>query len=95
MCRSCRLAVSAGRPDALRGYTTIMTEITAPNVVATSGLKFLPMVVHTGNPANEVPGTLFSVTKAELGAAEKHAVSDHKRVEVVLKWESAWVYVKA
>jgi len=85
-----------GRPDALHGYTTIMTEITDPNVAATSGLKFHPMVVHTGNPADEVPGTLFSVTEAELAAADKYEVSDYKRIKVVLKsGESAWVYVKA
>jgi hypothetical protein len=75
-----------GRPDALRGYTTIMTEITDPNVVATSGLKFHPMVVHTDHPADEVPGMRFSVTEAELAAADKYEVSDHKRINKLDPW---------
>ena len=86
----------AGQPDALPGYTSVMLEITDPDVVATSGLKFHPIVVETGNPADEVAGTLFSITEAELAAADAYEVSDYKRIEVVLKSEkSAWVYVKA
>jgi gamma-glutamylcyclotransferase (GGCT)/AIG2-like uncharacterized protein YtfP len=86
----------AGQPDALPGYASVMLEITDPDVVATSGLKFHPIVVETGNPADEVAGTLFSITEAELAAADAYEVSDYKRIEVVLKsGKSAWVYVKA
>jgi gamma-glutamylcyclotransferase (GGCT)/AIG2-like uncharacterized protein YtfP len=86
----------AGQPDALPGYKSIMLEITDPDVVATSGLKFHPIVVETGNPADEVAGTLFAITAAELAAADAYEVSDYKRIEVVLKsGTSAWVYVKA
>jgi gamma-glutamylcyclotransferase (GGCT)/AIG2-like uncharacterized protein YtfP len=85
----------AGQPDALPGYASVMLEITDPDVVATSGLKFHP-IVETGNPADEVAGTLFSITEAELAAADAYEVSDYKRIEVVLKsGKSAWVYVKA
>lgn len=85
-----------GTPDALPGYASVLTEITDPNVVATSGLKFHPIVVATGNPADEVPGMLFAITEAELAAADTYEVSDYKRIAVVLKsGKRAWVYVKA
>jgi gamma-glutamylcyclotransferase (GGCT)/AIG2-like uncharacterized protein YtfP len=86
----------AGSPDALPGYASVMVEITDPGVVAASGTKFHPMVVETGNPADEVPGSLFLITKSELAAADAYEVSDYKRAEVLLKsGKSAWVYVKA
>jgi gamma-glutamylcyclotransferase (GGCT)/AIG2-like uncharacterized protein YtfP len=86
----------AGQPDTLPGYESVMLEITDPDVVATSGLKFHPIVVETGDPADEVAGTLFAITEAELAAADKYEVSDYKRIEVALKsGKSAWVYVKA
>jgi gamma-glutamylcyclotransferase (GGCT)/AIG2-like uncharacterized protein YtfP len=86
----------AGSPDALPGYASVMIEITDPGVVAASGMKFHPMVVVTGNPDDEVPGTLFLITEAELAAADAYEVSDYKRIEVRLKsGKSAWVYVKA
>ena len=86
----------AGTPDALPGYASVLTEITDPDVIATSGLKFHPIVTATGNPADEVAGTLFSISEAELAAADKYEVSDYKRIEAVLRsGRRAWVYVKA
>jgi gamma-glutamylcyclotransferase (GGCT)/AIG2-like uncharacterized protein YtfP len=86
----------AGQPDALSGYRSAMLEITDLDIVATSGLTFHPIVVETGNPADEVAGTLFAITEAELAAADKYEVSDYKRIEVVLKsGQRAWVYVRA
>src|SRR3954451_8510190 len=86
----------AGTPDALPRYAKVMIEITDPQVVAASGARLHPMVVETGDPAEEVPGTLFLVTAAELAAADAYEVSAYKRIEVVLKsGKSAWVYVKA
>jgi gamma-glutamylcyclotransferase (GGCT)/AIG2-like uncharacterized protein YtfP len=86
----------AGSPDALPRYASAMIEITDPQVVAASGARFHPMVVETGDPADEVPGTLLLITAAELAAADAYEVSAYKRIEVVLKsGKSAWVYVKA
>jgi Gamma-glutamyl cyclotransferase, AIG2-like len=65
----------AGSPDALPGYTSVMVEITASGVVAASGAKFHPMVVETGDPADQVSGTLFLITEAELAAADAYEVS--------------------
>jgi gamma-glutamylcyclotransferase (GGCT)/AIG2-like uncharacterized protein YtfP len=86
----------AGSPDALPGYTSVMVEITASGVVAASGAKFHPMVVETGDPADQVSGTLFLITEAELAAADAYEVSAYKRIEVLLaSGQRAWVYVKA
>lgn len=85
-----------GNPDALIGYASVTIEIFDPDVVAASGAKFHPMVVETGNSADEVPGTLFAITAAELAAADAYEVSDYKRISATLKsGKRAWVYVKA
>jgi gamma-glutamylcyclotransferase (GGCT)/AIG2-like uncharacterized protein YtfP len=85
-----------GSPDALPGYASTMIEITDADVLAKSGMKFHPMVVETGNPGDEVPGTLFFITEAELAAADAYEVSDYKRIEVSLRsGRRAWVYVRA
>jgi gamma-glutamylcyclotransferase (GGCT)/AIG2-like uncharacterized protein YtfP len=86
----------AGTPDALPRYAKVMIEITDPQVVAASGVRLHPMVVETGDPADEVPGTLLLITAAELAAADAYEVSAYRRIEVVLKsGKDAWVYVKA
>jgi hypothetical protein len=54
--------------------------------VAASRAKFHPMVVETGDPAAQVPGTLFLITEAELAAADAYEVSAYKRIEVLLAW---------
>jgi hypothetical protein len=85
-----------GSPDLLPGYASVMIEIADPDVVATSGTRFHPAVIETGNPIDEVPGMLFAITEAELVAADKYEVADYKRIEVVLKsGKRAWVYVRS
>jgi hypothetical protein len=86
----------AGMPDALPGYASRMLEIVDPDVLATSGERFHPVVVATGDPADQVPGTVFAVTPGELDAADRYEVSDYRRVSVTLaSGTEAWVYVKA
>jgi gamma-glutamylcyclotransferase (GGCT)/AIG2-like uncharacterized protein YtfP len=85
-----------GTPDSLLGYVCAMIEITDPEVVTTSGAQLHPVVVETGDPADEVEGTLFIITDTELAAADAYETSQYKRIEVTLKsGERAWVYVKA
>jgi gamma-glutamylcyclotransferase (GGCT)/AIG2-like uncharacterized protein YtfP len=85
-----------GGPDVLPGYACVMIEITDPDVVAASGAKLHPMVVETGDPSDEVRGTLFLIAETELAAADAYEVSEYKRIQVLLKsGSSAWVYVKA
>lgn len=86
----------SGRGDAMPGYRQSMLEITDPEVVRTSGKRFHPVVSASGDPRDEVPGTLFEITPAELAAADAYEVSDYKRIAVRLKsGTEAWVYVKA
>ncbi|MDQ2103613.1 gamma-glutamylcyclotransferase family protein [Azospirillum isscasi] len=85
-----------GTADAMPGYRQEMLEITDPDVIRTSGKRFHPVVMESGDPADEVAGTLFRITPAELAAADAYEVSDYKRVAVRLKsGAEAWVYVKA
>lgn len=85
-----------GAPDRLPGYATALLEITDPDVLATSGERFHPIVKYTGDPADSVAGTAFAVLPAELDAADAYEVSDYKRVQVRLaSGVEAWVYVKA
>lgn len=56
----------AGSADALVGYARTMVEITDPQVLATSGKRFHPIVSETGDPADSVAGTVFAITQAEL-----------------------------
>ena len=86
----------AGQPDALPGYRRDMVRITDPAVIAASGADHHPIVLASADPADEVSGTVFEITPAELEAADGYEVSDYKRIEVRLKsGRGAWVYVKA
>lgn len=85
-----------GADDAMPGYRQDMVEITDPEVIRTSGKRFHPIVVPTGDPADLVPGKVFRITGAELAAADTYEVADYKRIAVRLRsGREAWVYVKA
>lgn len=85
-----------GHDDALIGFSRAMVEITDPEVVATSGETHHPIVAATGDPADEVAGTVFRITAAELAAADSYEVSDYRRVAVTLKSGiEALVYIRA
>ena len=72
-----------------------MVEITDPDVLAKSGLRFHPIVLP-GAASDSVAGTVFDITDEELAAADAYEVSDYRRMEVTLaSGRSAFVYVKA
>jgi hypothetical protein len=84
-----------GTPDAIPGWRRGEIEITDPEVIRTSGKRFHPIVEPSGDAADQVAGTVFRLTKAELAAADAYEVSDYKRVQVRLKSGlEAWVYVR-
>lgn len=86
----------AGKPDSLPGYAQTMLAIADPDVVATSGKTHHPIVQASANPADEVAGTVFTITAQELAAADAYEVADYKRVSVSLKsGKQAWVYIRA
>lgn len=85
-----------GVDDVLPGYRELKIEITDHDVLAKSGELFHTIVAASHDPADEVAGTVFAITEAELAAADAYEVSDYKRVEARLKsGVDAWVYVKA
>ena len=84
-----------GAPDALPGWKREMVEITDPDVLAKSGMRFHPIIVP-GGACDEVTGMVFEITEDELASADRYEVSDYKRVAARLKsGTEAWVYVKA
>lgn len=85
-----------GVPDALSGYVCVQIKIKDTDVVKSSGEQFHPMIVETGNPADVVRGTVFSLSDVELAAADACEASDCKRVQLTLtSGRCAWVYVRA
>ena len=85
-----------GEPDAMPGYTRTMVEVTDPAVLAASGERFHPIVSPSGDPTDEVAGTVFRISAEELAAADRYEVEDYQRVQVRLtSGREAWVYVKA
>jgi Gamma-glutamyl cyclotransferase, AIG2-like len=83
-----------GRDDALPGYAVRMLKITDPDVLAVSGETHHPIVVATGNPDDQVAGTVFDVTEEDLIAADGYEVDDYHRILVSLaSGARAWVYV--
>ncbi|HVI50811.1 MAG TPA: gamma-glutamylcyclotransferase family protein [Candidatus Sulfotelmatobacter sp.] len=85
-----------GQADQLSGYRQEMVKITDPEVVATSGKTHHPIVIHSGDPRDAIPGMVFFITSAELARADSYEVADYKRVSTVLaSGLTAWVYVDA
>ncbi|QJU52295.1 gamma-glutamylcyclotransferase family protein [Herbiconiux sp. KACC 21604] len=90
-----------GRAATVAGYRLEWLTITDPVVVATSGSDRHPLLVAdpgdaTGTRGAGVEGTVFSISAAELRAADDYEVDDYTRVLVPLDTgESAWVYVFA
>jgi gamma-glutamylcyclotransferase (GGCT)/AIG2-like uncharacterized protein YtfP len=86
----------AGSADALVGYEQSMLAIDDPEVVRTSGKAHHPIVRFSGLKADQVPGTVFEITQAELDRADRYEVSAYRRVLAPLRsGREAWVYVDA
>jgi hypothetical protein len=84
-----------GRPDALPGFALAPLAITDPEVVAISGAAIHTIARRTGDPADLIAGIVFSITLAELEAADAYEVSA-ARIEVGLaSGAKAFAYVSA
>ena len=85
-----------GQFDVLAGYRVSPLEITDPGVITTSGTAHHTIARETGDPLDEVPGIVFSITRAELTAADAYEVEDCERVTLRLaSGIDAFVYVNA
>ena len=85
-----------GHVDAIVGYELDWVTITDPHVIATSGSDRHPILRPSDQAGAEVGGTVFTITEAELAAADEYEVDDYRRVMVPLRsGGQAWVYVFA
>jgi gamma-glutamylcyclotransferase (GGCT)/AIG2-like uncharacterized protein YtfP len=85
-----------GRADALPGYRLTFITITDPDVIATSGTDRHPLLAASPDPHDAVEGCVFTITAAELAAADEYEVDDYARVEVTLRsGTKAWAYLDA
>jgi gamma-glutamylcyclotransferase (GGCT)/AIG2-like uncharacterized protein YtfP len=84
-----------GAPDALIGFKQELVEISDAKVLAKSGKRFHPIAMQSDNPSDRIEGIVFSITPAELAAADVYEVHDYERVAVTLaSGAGAWVYVR-
>lgn len=85
-----------GEPDAVVGYRRAEVEIDDEATVRLSGSRFHAIAVATGDPLDQIEGTLFHVTADQLDAADAYEAGDYVRVEVALRsGRAAWAYVRA
>jgi len=73
-----------GQADQLAGYSLAPLAITSAQVVALSGKAVHTIARRTGDPADLISGTVFSLTAAELEAIDRYEVDSYARVEVEL-----------
>jgi len=82
-----------GQLDALVGYRLELIEIRDQEFAAASSSQHRNLRA-THNPADLVPGTVFTVTMEELRRSDDYEPSDYKRVRAQLQSGGrAWVYL--
>ncbi|MDP5137087.1 gamma-glutamylcyclotransferase [Rheinheimera baltica] len=85
-----------GSKDLLQGYIVAEIEITDARVLRESGKAMHPILRYSGNIANEVSGTVFNLTDAELAQADDYEVEAYVRIQVTLQsGTQCWIYAAA
>ncbi len=83
-----------GRPDSLAGFALSPMTITDPHVIAASGAEIHTIARPSGSPADRIPGLVFSLTRAEIEAADRYESGPIERIRVRLEsGAEAFVYV--
>lgn len=83
-----------GNPDALAGYRLRMIQILDQEFVASSGAEYHRTLEFTGNAADVVEGTVFSVTEEELKQADAYEPDGYERRRIRLRsGADAWIYL--
>jgi len=83
-----------GTLDRLIGYRLEWLEISDAEVVRISGAQRHPILVFTGQSADQVCGTVFCISDEELRDADAYEVGDYRRERRALaSGRDAWVYV--
>lgn len=86
----------AGQKDVLQGYVVGEVRITDERVIRESGKAIHPILVLTDSISDEVDGTVFEVTEAELAKADDYEVDDYVRIRATLKsGKNCWIYAAA
>lgn len=81
-----------GEEDAMTGWSQRMIEMTDPEVIAKSGMRWHPLVEPSDNPDDAVTGMAFTITDADLASADAYEV-DYRRLSVTLRsGRQAWFY---
>ena len=84
-----------GKADALVGYRLRMVRIDDQEFVALSGTADHRNLEFTGDPADFVEGTVFTITRSELEQADAYEPDGYKRVMVQLRsGANAWLYMQ-
>jgi hypothetical protein len=82
-----------GKPDALVGYCLVTIEVQDQSFVAHSG-AVQRNLLYTGNTADVVEGSVFTLTQKELERADAYEPAEYSRINVQLRSGSdAWVYL--
>jgi len=85
-----------GRPDVMTGFTLSPMAITDPQVVAASGSAVHTIARPSGDPADRIPGIVFTLTPSEIEAADRYESGPIERIRVRLEsGTEALVYVAA
>ena len=84
-----------GYVDAV-SYELHYVTITDPQLIATSGSDRHPILCRPDRPDAHLDGTVFTITEADLAAADAYEVDDYPRISVPLRsGPPAWVSVFA
>jgi gamma-glutamylcyclotransferase (GGCT)/AIG2-like uncharacterized protein YtfP len=85
-----------GEPDVLVGYRLVPLAISDPQVIRISGKPVHSIARSSGDPADRIPGVVFTLSEEELAATDVYEVDAYARIEVTLEsGRMAWVYVAA
>jgi gamma-glutamylcyclotransferase (GGCT)/AIG2-like uncharacterized protein YtfP len=86
----------AAVPDTLQGYVVGEVEITDERVIRESGKSIHPILIFTGQLTDEVDGSVFEITAAELKLADDYEVDDYQRISACMKsGRECWIYAAA
>tara|TARA_R110002126_G_scaffold161549_14_gene309420 strand:+ start:5482 stop:5826 length:345 start_codon:yes stop_codon:yes gene_type:complete len=86
----------SGSKDILPGYIVGEITITDQRVLRESGKAIHPILRFTGKSSDEVAGTVFELTDAELAQADDYEVDAYIRANACLKSGTlCWIYAAA
>jgi gamma-glutamylcyclotransferase (GGCT)/AIG2-like uncharacterized protein YtfP len=83
-----------GMPDSLPGYKLMGIKVTDEIFLLKGEQQWQNTLVHTGNTLDEVTGTVFSLTDAELLSTDQYEPAGYHRISVLLaSGKTAWIYI--